>query len=276
MPYTPVAIVLDHYAGYNGYMDKPWGILSPTPGDREARDLFDHQLFPGSDHIHTQPDPANPEASYLRPTPFGEIFDVLLTSVPPEILPTYPVILLVGDIEFDNAFLSELEKSLRRGSRVFMSTRHREALGDEFARVAKQGTVEVLEPWTNPATGRPAAIANDRLHAISRNNVPVLVQGDPIQYAINRTQSGWVVELINNRGVIKRGNQPAVVDPQGLVHVALTARVPYKQADAWRSGQIYAPADRLELELAPGTVEYVEFIEASDGRSLTESPSRGG
>ena len=111
-----MAVVLDHLAGYNGYMDKPWGILKPTPGDREVRDLFDHQLFPGSDHIHTNPFPSNPEFSYLRPTPFGEIFDVLLTSVPPEILPTYPVILLAGDIEFDHAFLGELEKALRRGS----------------------------------------------------------------------------------------------------------------------------------------------------------------
>jgi hypothetical protein len=34
MPFTPVAIVLDHLAGYNGYMDKPWGILEPTTGDR--------------------------------------------------------------------------------------------------------------------------------------------------------------------------------------------------------------------------------------------------
>ena len=83
LPYTPVAVVLDHLAGYNAYMDKPWGILEPTAGDRETRDLFDHQLFPGSDHIHAKPNPENPEASYLRPTPYGEIFDVLLTSAAP-------------------------------------------------------------------------------------------------------------------------------------------------------------------------------------------------
>ena len=74
-PFTPVAIVLDHLAGYNGYMDKPWGILEPTTGDRQLRDLFDHQLFPGSDHIHHKPDPDNPESSYLRPSPYGEMFD---------------------------------------------------------------------------------------------------------------------------------------------------------------------------------------------------------
>jgi acetyl esterase/lipase len=110
VPYTPVAVVLDRYAGYNGYMDKPWGVLEPTPGDRECRDLFDLQLFPGSDHIHTQPDPNNPEASYLRPSPYGEIFDVLLSSAPPDILSSYPVILLAGDITFDDPFLSSWKR----------------------------------------------------------------------------------------------------------------------------------------------------------------------
>jgi hypothetical protein len=262
VPYTPVAIVLDRYAGYNGYMDKPWGILDPTPGDRELRDLFDHQLFPGSDHIHARPDPDNPEASYLRPTPFGELFDVLLTSVPPEILPTYPAILLAGDIDFDLRFLSELEKALRRGSRVLMSERHRAALGREFQRVADQGAVEVLEPWLNPATGRTAAIANERLRALTRGLLPVTVAGDPIQYAVNRTPHGWVIGLINNRGILKRGDQPMVVDPAGTVRVTLQAQRPFARAIAWRADQQFPGHDPISLELGPGAVEYIEFREA--------------
>ena len=139
VPWTPVAVVLDHLAGYNGYMDKPWGIVDPTAGDREVRDLFDSQLYPGADTIHGRPDAENPEGKYLCPTPFGEMFDVLLSSVPPEVLPAYPVILLAGDIEFDHVFLSELEKSLRRGSRVLLAPRHRDALGGELRAPAKAG-----------------------------------------------------------------------------------------------------------------------------------------
>lgn len=263
VPYAPVAVVLDQFAGYNAYMDKPWGILPPTAGDREARDLFDHQLFPGSDHIHAKPDPANPEASYLRPTPHGEIFDVLLTSVPPEILPSYPAILLVGDIEFDDAFLSELDKALRRGRRVLMSARHREALGDGFARLARQGAVEVLEPWTNPATGRPAAISRDRLTALARDLLPVQVEGDPVQYAVNRTPTGWVVELINNRGVIKRGPEPATLDPMQRIQVTLRPRVKFARATEWRSGRVHPAISSagLSLDLGPGGIEFVEFVD---------------
>ncbi len=261
VPFTPVAVVLDRYAGYNGYMDRPWGILDPTAGDREARDFFDHQLFPGSDHIHARPFPGNPEASYLRPTPFGEGFDVLLTSVPPEVLPSYAVILLVGDIDFDVAFLSELEKSLRRGSVVLMSARHREALGSEFNRVERQGRVEVLDSWINPSTGRPAAISESRLRALSREFLPFECAGDAVQYAINRIPGGWVIELIHNAGVSKRGDQPAVVDSSARARVTVTPRFPVREARAWRSGALYPNPQSVDVELGPGAVEFVEFSE---------------
>jgi hypothetical protein len=149
VPWTPVAIVLDHLAGYNGYMDRPWGILEPTAGDREVRDLFDQQLFPGSDPIHARPFPENPEASYLRPTPYGEIFDILLTSVPPEILPAYPVVLLAGDIDFPRAFLGELEKALRRGSRVLIAPRHQRPCGRRW----------IASPWAAMGCRQSASLA---------------------------------------------------------------------------------------------------------------------
>lgn len=259
VPYTPVAVVLDHLAGYNAYMDKPWGILNPTAGDREVRDLFDSQLFPGSDHIHAKPDPANPESSYLRSTPYGEMFDVLLTSVPPEILPAYPVILLAGDIEFNPAFLGELEKSLRRGSRVLMSPRHRQALGAEFSRVARQGEVEVLAGWTNSVTGRPAACSNDRLGALARQYLPIEVTGDPVQYQINRTPAGWVVELINNRGVLKQPDQPAATDATAVARVRLQPRTACSSAKEWRSLKTHDRPGAVEVELGPGAIEFVEF-----------------
>jgi acetyl esterase/lipase len=261
VPYTPVAVVLDRYAGYNGYMDKPWGVLEPTPGDRECRDLFDLQLFPGSDHIHTQPDPNNPEASYLRPSPYGEIFDVLLSSAPPDILSSYPVILLAGDFEFHPAFLGELEKTLRRGNQVLMSQRHRDVLGADFERLSQQGAVEVLEAWTNPATGRPTAIGNPRLQALARDLLPFELTGNPVQYSINRTPTGWVVELINSTGVAKRGHQPAVLDSNAVIRVGVHGRVNASQVRSWRAGKDYGSTNRVDLELGPGAVEYIEWLD---------------
>jgi len=261
IPYTPVAVVLDHLAGYNGYMDKPWGILDPTEGDRQLRDLFDYQLFPGADHIHRTPDPTNREASYLRPTPYGESFDVFLSSAGSETLSSYPVILLAGDINFDTAFVSALEESAKLGSKILMSREHRLQLGKEYGRLARLGKIETLDAWTNPETGRSAAISNERLTRLKTEYLPFSISGDAVEYAINRTPIGWVVELINNRGVVKSGDKPAVTDPTAIAHVKIGSRVGnLKRAFLWKGESVPSATKPAEVAIGPGTSEFVEFI----------------
>jgi hypothetical protein len=259
VPFTPVAVVLDRLAGYNGYMDKPWGILEPTEGDRQVRDLFDHQLFPGSDHIHHKPDAANPESSYLRPTPYGEMFDVQLTSASGEMLASYPVILLAGDIEFDDELIAKLERALGQGSSLLLTPNHRKALGSRFDRLSRHPGAEVLQPWIHPETGRSAAISPDRLRRLAIEVLPIEVSGDPIQYEINRTTKGWVIELVNNAGVAKKPDQPATTDSKAIAHVALRPAFRYVSAREWRSNREYPKKDSIELEVGPGHSAFVEF-----------------
>lgn len=259
VPYTPVAIVLDHWAGYNGYMGRPWGILEPTPGDREIQDLFDHQLFPGSDHIHTRPDPANPEASYLRPTPCGEMFDVLLSTAPGRVLAAYPAVLLVGDHTFEPAFREALEAALRQGARVLLNERHRIELGDVLAKWQGLGDVEVLESWTHPVTRRTTAIADVRLRSLADDLLPLRVSGDPVGYQINRLPGGWVVELINNRGVAKKPDRPATVDPTAVARVVIEPRFLAASASEWRSGRRYEGSGPWTVEIEPGRSEFVSI-----------------
>jgi hypothetical protein len=247
-------------AGYNAYMDKPWGILEPSDGDREVRDLFDFQIFPGSDHIHAKPDAANPEASYLRPTPFGEIFDVVLSTASPELLAKYPVILLAGDIQFDDGFVDALAKALQQGRQVLMTARHRDALGEKFGRLERSGDIKVLEPWTNPATKRPTAISNEYLSRLAAELLPVEITGDSIQYQINRTSRGWVIELINNRGVIKKPDQPARVDQKEIARVQLRSSVKCYYAKEWNSQRTHENPRTLSVDVPPGSTEFVELF----------------
>jgi len=261
VPYTPIAVVLDHYAGYNGFMAKPWGILEPTAGDTEVTDLFEEQLFPNTDLFHAPPvEPGNPEAGYLRPTPYGESFDVLLSTVPAKTLSNYKVVLLAGDMEFDALFVASLFDVLRAGARILMLPRHAEALGEDFARLAGTGTVEVLEEWENPATGRPAAIANDRLTALVESLLPVAVSGDPVQYQINRNGAGWVVELVNNEGVIKEKDKPAVLVPEKAVRVTVTPRVKVKEARVWTQEGAEAIALDGPVVVPAGESRFVEMV----------------
>jgi hypothetical protein len=235
-------------------------ILEPTAGDRQVRDLFDYQLFPGSDHIHHKPDPANPESSYLRPTPYGEMFDVQLTSASAEMLSSYPALLLAGDIQFDDALIAKLERALAKGSTLLLTHAHQEALGQRLAHLAKRHRVEVLPPWTNPATGRPALISESRLKQLTREVLPVEVAGGPIQYEVNRTANGWVVELINNAGVAKKPDQAAITDPGAIARVMLSPRICCVSAREWRSNHACTNLDHFEVAVGPGQSVFIEFI----------------
>jgi hypothetical protein len=224
-----------------------------------VRDLFDCQLLPGSDHIHQRPDPQNPEASYLRPTPYWEMFDTQLTSASAEMLSSYQVLLLAGDIDFDNACVSKLEFALKQGKKVLFGPAHKLALGDRFARLAKYTGAETLHAWINPATGRPGAISDSRLRELADLLSPIQVIGSPVQYANNRTTKGWVVEVVNNNGVAKKPDQPATTDAGAVAQVVLRPRIKTSTAREWRSSRVWSEPREVRLEVGPGQNAYVEF-----------------
>ena len=257
-PYTPVAILLDHLAGYNGYMDKPWGILQPTSADRAVRDMFDHQLFPGADIIHerTPELQANPEAGYLRPTPCGEIFDVQLSDAAPELLSRYPVLLLAGDITFSPEFVANLKKAVAHGSQLWVSPVHREALN---AIPELKRHLHVMPESMLPKINRPAVLDPASLKQL-RQLLPIDVTGDAIQYAVNRTRTGWAIELINNRGVIKKGDAAATIDGARSSVVQLKPRFPYRLWQIWgEEKRNPRGSNALSVRIGPGESTVVEF-----------------
>lgn len=263
IPYMPIAVVLDHLAGYNAYTGKTFGYLERTAGDWQIYDLFEEQLFAGSDHINKPSDPINPEKSYLRPTPYGESVDAYLSTVKSDVLKNYPLILLVGDITFNDEFVSELKKTIASGSLLLLSAEHAKILGEMLVELKKAGKIEVLQAWKNPETNRIAAISNKRLKELIDQYIPIKVEGSPVGYQINRTKKGWVIELINNDGVIKQPHLPAVIDDTKVAKVTLTPKVNVKKLLEWRSGirKDAIKGQPVEFTISAGKTIFVEFME---------------
>jgi hypothetical protein len=185
------------------------------------------------------------------------MFDVILSNARTKTLASYPVILLVGDHEFDSLFVSNLFEALRRGSRLLMNKRHANQLGDDFERLQGTGDVEVLEEWRNPMTKRPAAISNARLAQLRNTLLPVRVEGDPVQYQVNRTESGWIVEIINNEGVIKKPTDPAVVQKDKIAQVTLTPQISVSNATLLRDGRKLKVSPKISLTIPAGETRFV-------------------
>ena len=131
--------------------------------------------------------------------------------------------------------------------------------GANFARLQKQGDVEVLASWTNPVTGRPAAISDEQLNQLAREFLPIEVAGDPVEYVINKTLKGWVIELINNRGVSKKPRLLATVDAGAVARVNVKPGFKWATARNWKSGAEYKKGDTIPVEIGPGGTEYVAF-----------------
>ncbi len=259
-PYTPLVVVLDHLAGYAPYHNLTWGLLPRTPGDQEIFDLLELQIFHSATRLAPPGNPKNPEATYLHPTPYGELADVMLSTAPGSILQRYPAILLAGDVKFPPFFVHELRTALAKGSRLLLHPRHVQSLGPgQFALLQRAGDVEVLDVWENPDTKRPAAISARRLRQIERELLPIAIEGDPVQYQINRQRSGWVIELVNNDGVIKEGRRAAVHFPEVVARVKLQPRFACRRAVDWRHGRALPLEAPLVVEIPAGESRWIEF-----------------
>jgi hypothetical protein len=121
-PLVPLAVIIDAYAGYSRSAcitasvgtnaTVAWGVFTSNAQAAETRglkesvcpveilaDLFERQLWPYRGDLN---DPLTRESVQLRPTPFGELADVLLSdAAPAALLAEYSAVLLAGgDIDF--------------------------------------------------------------------------------------------------------------------------------------------------------------------------------
>ena len=138
-----------------------------------------------------------------------------------------------------------------------MNGRHANQLGNDFKRLQGTGDVEVLEEWKNPITKRSAAISNARLAQLRNNLLPVRVEGDPVQYQINRTASGWIVEIVNNEGVIKKPTEPAVFQKDKVASVILTPQISVSSATLLRDGRKLTQSPEISLNIPAGETRFV-------------------
>lgn len=91
---------------------------------------------------------------------------------------------------------------------------------DKAALAAFEKKGGVVHRYPSPECPDKAALAA-LFERIQRETMPVLVEGD-VQWGVNRTSSGYLVWLINNRGVRKFRGEPAEFMPERTAKVTVT------------------------------------------------------
>ncbi len=295
IPYTPFALLLDEFCGFNGFpltQPRPWNVLEPSLADREIS-LFLDTLFPRSMYLDFIPgvDEEN-EDRRLTSSPYGDCFDVLLSNTSFEVLRNYPVAICLGEHEFLPATVETITRYLESGGRLFLTYAQATRLGEKLNILRNAGSVELfglrdeevpksIDPvrwYTPPHWGADEAtlaarkkavqllpyelkFKEDVIHLISRLSkqyLPVSVSGD-IEFLVNRTEHGWLLGLVNNEGVTKGRMTPVRLAPSKKKLVTISLKHGFvKSVREWCfDTDVAVEGNEFRIEIQPGEVQIV-------------------
>jgi hypothetical protein len=152
-----------------------------------------------------------------------------------------------------------------RGTQVLMET----ASGDPLVTVKRAGRGKLIFVALPDLLGEDERLTPFAAHLLAHLTVgatPLEVRGE-VQYLVNRTHGGWVLTLINNKGVSKPQQGLAEVDRSQSVEVVLSLKGrAIKRAREWTQPRQLDIAreqgqSTIRLNVAPGGVSIVELLE---------------
>ncbi|MBQ8683544.1 MAG: hypothetical protein IJ518_03390 [Clostridia bacterium] len=118
--YTPVAVMLDAFAGwipprflYTPKLYEVWGSMPYAAGDHQTHALFS-MLYPGYENAGFYED----ETGFLTATPYGEPVDVLLSDAPRAVMAQYPLLLVMNGTRLDTELWDKLTGFVRAGGHL--------------------------------------------------------------------------------------------------------------------------------------------------------------
>jgi hypothetical protein len=136
-------------------------------------------------------------------------------------------------------------------------------------KVGDGAVITVLVPHGLGLDERAHPVLPYLMNGLTHDLLPVRVEtpdGKPLsgelQYQVNRTKDGFVVMLMNNRGVDKTQHGVARVDRKQFVDVVVRTKVPLKGAKEWTGPRDLTPtADgTVTVRVHPGDVQVIGLM----------------
>jgi hypothetical protein len=173
--------------------------------------------------------------------------------------------LLTGETANDlSGQVFRFERVEARGAQVLIETR----AGEPLVTVNRVGRGRVIFCTIPDLLGLDERLTPAAAHLLTHlfaDATPVSVAGD-VQHLVNRTERGWVVTLINNRGVYKpqQGLAQVVRSETVDVRIALRGEV-IESANEWTEDEPLlvvreGSADSVRLQIPAGGVRIVELL----------------
>jgi hypothetical protein len=147
-----------------------------------------------------------------------------------------------------------------RGAEVLLKT----PSGDPLVTINRVGRGHVVYCAVPDLLGLDERLVPAAAHLLAHlasDATPVRVRGE-VEYLVNRNARGWVVTLINNRGVYKPQQGLAQVNRTESVEVTLEANgAVFKRAGEWTTNsELKVNGGAVSLSIPPGGVRIVELL----------------
>lgn len=147
---------------------------------------------------------------------YGDSFDILLQNADIDVLKSYPVLLLSGEITLSSDELKCYKKYVNEGGTLLLNKAYTGQFGVTSSRSYGAGKYIVYGSSDYDLTGLDTILKEQ----IAKYQ-PVRIDGN-VQYITSVKDNAIYVALINNEGVTKKGNKVATVDASQASGVTVT------------------------------------------------------
>lgn len=258
--YTPFGIVLDYYHGsYPGFGGKlAFNYFKYNAGDNMSWNLM-NLFFPGSLEVQGK----NEQYTMVN-GPYGDTCDFLLQNASQEVLNSYPVLILSGDITLSNEEANRYREYARQGGTLVLNTaylkffpEYKKDMGSSKQYELKEGNGTVIVYGGDYEVMELDSIIREQLEKF----MPFQVSGD-IQYSVSVKNGSLFLTLINNNGVVKEPTKPVVIDKSQSSRVTATYTGSLKilsVTDIKNVRKIPMSGNQVSVNVGAGEVAVLEF-----------------
>ena len=274
IPYAPIAVVLDHYHGLalcsilkDGHdlrYDRAFGYFPNTAGDEMTRAFFT-ALYAGAGFFTWRDwySQAQEEQHQLN-TPYGDTHDVITHKASQEVLNSYPVLVLMGDIALTAEETKRYIAYVRQGGTLVCNTAYLRFFADYQVAYTGAACQEIPDGAGTVIVYGPD-YSVDGLDAILKEQIGKFVPftlSDEVEYLVNVKDGSLILTLINNEGVTKVYNEAPVTDPDKAKTVTVTYTGPgqvMQVRELYYGSDVPAADNAVTVTVGAGDVQVLEF-----------------
>lgn len=280
--YTPYAIILDKYHGLTLYDgdDEPFGRFYSEKGDEFTNDLI-RQIW------QVESKPQKTSQRNLVNNRYGESFDMLLQNASDEIISTYKVLFLTGELVLSDEEVNKYTKYVENGGCLVVNTAYvnqfkdvelpeKMKLGEFYEEVSygkgsfivfgKGGMLESCidsEGNQTMMSGKDYGIAGFyHVMELLESRYNMFEISDVVDYIVNIKEDAVYLTLINNDGVIKTKSDPPMFDETKTLNLNIKFMENYaveSVSDIYNSAPVEFNDGTASLSLKAGGIAVLEF-----------------